>query len=76
MLSYLFYKKLELGELSKMNITILLANQLVKIPRKLVEDVLVQINNRVIYWKYDLKDSFILYSYVFIGVFFLVNMTN
>ena len=45
LLPYSFYMLLALGELKPTNITLLLANRSTKIPRRIVEDVLVQVNN-------------------------------
>ena len=44
LLSYSMYKKLGLGELKSTNITISLADQSVKIPKGIVEDVLVKVD--------------------------------
>ena len=45
LLPYSFYKLLALGELKPTNITLSLADRSSKIPRRIVEDVLVQVNN-------------------------------
>ena len=44
LMSYSVYKQLGLGELKPTNITLLLANRSVKIPKGIVEDVLVKID--------------------------------
>ena len=44
LLSYSVYKQLGLGELKPTNITLLLADRLVKIRKGIVEDVLVKVN--------------------------------
>ena len=45
LLPYFVYKKLELGELMLTSITLSLADRSVKIPRGMIEDVLVQVDN-------------------------------
>ena len=45
LLPYLMYKKLGLGELKPTNITLSLADRSVKIPKGIVEDVLVKVDN-------------------------------
>ncbi|RVX11246.1 Retrovirus-related Pol polyprotein from transposon 17.6 [Vitis vinifera] len=45
LLPYSVYKQLELGELKPTSITLSLANRSVKIPRGIIEDVLVQVDN-------------------------------
>ena len=45
LLSYSVYKQLGLGELKPTAITLSLADRLVKIPRGIIEDVLVQVDN-------------------------------
>ncbi|RVW23225.1 hypothetical protein CK203_100446 [Vitis vinifera] len=45
LLPYSVYKQLGLGELKPTSITLSLANRLVKIPRGIIEDVLVQVDN-------------------------------
>ena len=45
LLSYSMYKQLGLGELKSTNITLSLADRLVKIPKGIVEDVLVKVDN-------------------------------
>ena len=45
LLPYSMYKKLGLGELKPTNITLSLADRLVKIPKGIVEDVLVKVDN-------------------------------
>ncbi|RVW12383.1 Retrovirus-related Pol polyprotein from transposon 297 [Vitis vinifera] len=45
LLPYSIYKKLGLGELKPTSITLSLADRLVKIPRGMIEDVLVQVDN-------------------------------
>ncbi|RVW68525.1 Retrovirus-related Pol polyprotein from transposon 297 [Vitis vinifera] len=45
LLPYSVYKKLGLGELKPTSITLSLADRLVKIPRGIIEDVLVQVDN-------------------------------
>lgn len=42
-LPYLMYKQLGLDELKPIRITLQLANRLIKVPRRVVEDVLVQV---------------------------------
>ena len=44
LLPYSVYKKLGLGELKPTNITLSLADRSVKIPKRIVEDVLVKVN--------------------------------
>ena len=44
LLPYSVYKQLRLGELKPTSITLSLADRLVKIPRGMIEDVLVQVN--------------------------------
>ena len=44
LLPYLMYKQLGLGELKSTNITLSLADRLVKIPKRIVEDVLVKVD--------------------------------
>ena len=45
LLPYSVYKQLELGELKPTSITLSLADRSVKIPRGIIEDVLVQVDN-------------------------------
>ncbi|RVW11782.1 hypothetical protein CK203_089747 [Vitis vinifera] len=45
LLPYSIYKKLGLGELKPTSITLSLADRSVKIPRGIIEDVLVQVDN-------------------------------
>ncbi|KAL6313659.1 hypothetical protein AAG906_010077 [Vitis piasezkii] len=45
LLPYSVYKQLRLGELKPTSITLSLADRLVKIPRGMIEDVLVQVDN-------------------------------
>ncbi|RVW69848.1 hypothetical protein CK203_060717 [Vitis vinifera] len=45
LLSYSVYKQLGLGELKPTSITLSLADRSVKIPREIIEDVLVQVDN-------------------------------
>ncbi|RVW25137.1 Retrovirus-related Pol polyprotein from transposon opus [Vitis vinifera] len=45
LLPYSVYKQLGLGELKPTSITLSLADRLVKIPREIIEDVLVQVDN-------------------------------
>ena len=45
LLPYSMYKQLGLGELKYTNITLSLADRLVKIPKGIVEDVLVKVDN-------------------------------
>ena len=45
LLPYSFYKLLGLGELKPTNITLSLDDRSIKIPRGIVEDILVQVNN-------------------------------
>ena len=45
LLPYSMYKQLSLGELKLINITLSLADQSVKIPKGIVEDVLVKVDN-------------------------------
>ena len=44
LLPYLVYKQLDLGELKPTNITLSLADRLIKIPKGIVEDVLVKVD--------------------------------
>ena len=57
LLPYSMYKQLGLGELKPTNITLSLKDRLVKIPKRIVEDVLVKINNF-----YYLMDFMVLYT--------------
>ena len=50
LLPYLVYKQLGLGELKPINITLFLADRLVKIPKGIVEDVLVKVDKFIIRW--------------------------
>ena len=45
LLPYLVYMKLELGELKSTSITLSLVDRLVKLPRGIIEDVLIEIDN-------------------------------
>ena len=45
LLPYSVYKQLRLGELKPTSITLSLADRSVKIPRRMIEDVLVQVDN-------------------------------
>ena len=45
LLPYSVYKQLRLGELKQTSITLSLADRSVKIPRGIIEDVLVQVDN-------------------------------
>ena len=45
LLPYSIYKQLGLNELKPTSITLSLADRLVKIPRGMIEDVLVQVDN-------------------------------
>ena len=48
LLPYFVYKELGLGELKPTSITLFLADRSVKIPRGVIEDVLVQVENSTI----------------------------
>ena len=48
LLPYSVYKQFELGELKKTNITLSLADRSIKIPRGMIEDVLVQVKKNSI----------------------------
>ena len=52
LLSYFVYKKLGLGEFKPTSITVSLVDRSVKIPRGMIEDVLVQVDN--FYYPVDL----------------------
>jgi hypothetical protein len=44
LLPYLVFQSLNLGELKPTSVTVLLADRYVKVPRGIVEDVLVQVD--------------------------------
>ncbi|RVW23841.1 hypothetical protein CK203_094454 [Vitis vinifera] len=65
LLPYSIYKKLGLGELKPTSITLSLADRSVKIPRGIIEDVLVQVDNS--YYRVD---------FVVLDTYLIVKETN
>jgi hypothetical protein len=57
LLPYLVFQRLNLGDLKPTSITLLLVDRSIKVPREIVEDVLVQVDKFIFHVDFIILDT-------------------